>query len=295
MNINLILEGGGVLGITYIGAYKALLEDGYKIKRCAGTSIGSLMASLIISGYTPDELENIFFGDEFERFLSSTGLYRKIPPYKTLNIFLKKGIYDSRIIENFVGELLKRKGVITFQDVMKRGKNKLVIIAADVTNRKLIIMPDDLGDYGINPATFKIAKAVSMSCAIPFLFTPVILSKNNIRSYIVDGGLLSNFPIWVFDIEGEEKYLTYGIKINEKPSNTSEGRYDVFSYAIDVLNTPLNDDRIVYVRNKDRLKIINIENDESIKSTEFYKIKAFRQELYDLGYDSVKNYDNKNR
>ena len=69
MNINLVLEGGGALGVTYVGAYKALLEAGCKIKRCAGTSVGSLMASLICVGYTPDEIEEIFYGEEFEKFL----------------------------------------------------------------------------------------------------------------------------------------------------------------------------------------------------------------------------------
>ncbi|KMT22192.1 patatin-like phospholipase family protein [Clostridium cylindrosporum] len=295
MKVNLVLEGGGVLGVTYIGAYKALLEEDIKVKRCAGTSIGSLMASLIIAGYTPSEMENIFFGEEFNRFLKSTGLGNKIPPYRALNIFLQKGVFNNIIIEKFVEELLKRKGISTFKDVESKGKKSLIVIAADVTNRRLVIMPDDLPRYGINPDNFKIAKAVSMSCAIPLFFTPTILGDGDSLSFIVDGGLLSNFPIWVFDVENEERNLTYAIKIDEKPSYTSQGRHDIFSYAIDVLNTPLNDNRIVYVRDKDKLKIISIENDQLIKSTEFYKLNEFKDHLYSLGYNSVKEYFNLNR
>lgn len=295
MNINLILEGGGALGVTYIGAYKALMRRGYNIKRCAGTSIGSLMAALITAGYTPEELEEIFFGEEFNQFLKISGLGKKIPPYKALNIFLRKGVYDSRLIEKFVEKLLADRGIVTFSDIMKRGKNKLTIIAADITNRRLVIMPDDLKDYGIDPKNFKIAKAVRMSCAIPILFTPVAIKKEDKLNFIVDGGLLSNFPVWVFDVEGETKNITYGIKIDEKPSNTSEGKTDLFSYIVDVLNTPLDDDRVVYVRDKEKLEVINIKNNYLLKSTDFYKLNKFKEHLYTLGYSSVEKYFDERR
>lgn len=290
MNINLILEGGGALGVTYIGSYRALLEKGYNIKRCAGTSVGSLMAALIVAGYTPDEIEDIFFGSEFSNFLSSSGLNRKIPPYRALNLFLNKGIYDSSVIEKFVDALLERKGIRTFSDIVKKGKNKLTIIAADVTNRRMVVMPNDLKRYGIDPLSFKVSKAVSMSCAIPLFFTPYVLNNNDKFSYIVDGGLLSNFPVWVFDVEKEKRNITYAIKIDEKPSNTSMGRQDIFSYAIDVLNTPLNDDRVVYVRDKKMLKIITIKNEHLIRSIEFYKLNEYKTYLRTLGYDSVIEY-----
>jgi len=71
----LILEGGGGKGLIYLGAGKALADLGIlsytkkligekevyrlsprKIKGIAGTSVGSLAAALIASGYTPEEL-----------------------------------------------------------------------------------------------------------------------------------------------------------------------------------------------------------------------------------------------
>ncbi len=151
-------------------------------------------------------------------------------------------------------------------------------------------MPNDLADYGFNPGEFKISTAIRMSCAIPLIFTPVILNEYKKPSYIVDGGILSNFPVWAFDIEGSEKYITYGLKINDKPSFTSKGKTDLFSYVLDILNTPLNDDRVIYVRDKNKLNIINIDNYEEIKSTDFYKIKDYKEHLYSLGYDCVKKH-----
>ncbi len=79
----LCFEGGGGKGPIYLGALKALAELGvfrYKekesitskkvyrldpslIQGVAGTSIGSLIALLVATGYTPDEMEEVLTGD----------------------------------------------------------------------------------------------------------------------------------------------------------------------------------------------------------------------------------------
>lgn len=38
MKVDIVFEGGGVLGISFIGALTSLKEHGYEIQRCAGTS-----------------------------------------------------------------------------------------------------------------------------------------------------------------------------------------------------------------------------------------------------------------
>jgi NTE family protein len=45
-----------------------------------------------------------------------------------------------------------------------------------------------------------VVEGVRMSMSFPYLFTPVKLWDLNSRPhFIVDGGLLSNFPVWLFD------------------------------------------------------------------------------------------------
>ena len=58
---NLILSGGGIKGISLIGAIEYLYEKNYmnNINTILGTSIGSIIGYLIIIGYTPEELYNI--------------------------------------------------------------------------------------------------------------------------------------------------------------------------------------------------------------------------------------------
>ncbi|MFC0274697.1 patatin-like phospholipase family protein [Metabacillus herbersteinensis] len=76
------------------------------------------------------------------------------------------------------------------------------IIASDVSNGQMLILPDDLDRYRMTPADLKVSTAVMMSASLPFFFRPVIWkSKDRNESYILDGGLLSNFPIWIFDTD----------------------------------------------------------------------------------------------
>lgn len=72
MKVDLVLEGGGVLGIAFVGAYKALREQGYSVSRVAGTSAGSLMATLIAAGFSAAELETLAYAIDFKKFSQKT-------------------------------------------------------------------------------------------------------------------------------------------------------------------------------------------------------------------------------
>ncbi len=136
--------------------------------------------------------------------------------------------------------MLAAKGKTKFRDVMFEGRRRLKIIASDITRKRIMILPDDLPQYGIDPMEFEIAEAVRMSTAIPLFYEPVILKYNrpmgtssaslkrahkrkfsaaenirrmrynNCESYIVDGGVMSNFPVWIFDVEGTPRWPTFG-------------------------------------------------------------------------------------
>ena len=85
----------------------------------------------------------------------------------------------------------------------------LKLIAVDVTRRDLLVLPDDLGRYlapgtssPIDPDGFRIARAARMSMSIPYFFEPVELEhRDGGHSAIIDGGTLSNFPVWLFDVD----------------------------------------------------------------------------------------------
>jgi len=62
---------------------------------------------------------------------------------------------------------------------------------------------------------------VRMSMSYPFLFNPVTLHKDGKPYYVVDGGLLSNFPIWLFD-SPNPKRPTWGFRLHPG-ENVTEG------------------------------------------------------------------------
>ena len=60
MSLGLVLSGGGVKGAVRIGVLKALEEEKIKFDFISGASSGSIVAALYSSGYTPEEIYNIF-------------------------------------------------------------------------------------------------------------------------------------------------------------------------------------------------------------------------------------------
>lgn len=52
---------------------------------------------------------------------------------------------------------------------------KLRIIASDITNGRILVLPEDIKRFGINPSSLEVAKAIRMSTSIPYFFDPVML------------------------------------------------------------------------------------------------------------------------
>ena len=86
----------------------------------------------------------------------------------------------------------------------------------------MLVLPQDIKDYGINPETLNVAFAVRMSMSIPFFYEPVVIKnmKTNQSHFIVDGGLLSNFPVWLFDSEGAPEWPTFGLRLVEEDTKS---------------------------------------------------------------------------
>ena len=221
-NADAVFEGGGVKGVALAGALEVAEALGVTWQKVAGTSAGAIMASLLAAGYNSKEITKIVTKDlDFKKFMDE-GFLDKIPIIgKLASAIFEKGIYEGEYFENWMVEMLNKKGVRTFGD-LRDGKDeqKLQVIASDVTRKELLILPEDLKDYGRDPDSFSIAKAVRMSMSIPYFFEPVemdyLLSDGKQKkAYIVDGGMLSNFPVWLFDAKGDQKpkWPTYGFKL----------------------------------------------------------------------------------
>jgi len=289
MKADAIFEGGGVRGIAFAGAVSCLEDRGYEFQRLAGTSAGAVMAALLAAGYTAKEL-SILTDTDFSRFLDSD-LIQSIPLLgKPLGLLLEKGLYQGDYIEEWMRGLLKKKGKTKFGDVMLGGESRLKIIASDITKKEIVILPDDLPKYGFDPMEFEIAKAVRMSASIPLFFSPVIIECDRCESYIVDGGVLSNFPVWIFDVDGAPGWPTFGFKlVDSSAGNCSEGRTSLLSYAFDILGAMIDVDQSVYMRDKDSVRTVSIPT-FNVKSTDFNLSPMDAFKLYQSGYESCQRF-----
>jgi NTE family protein len=226
MPVDLVCEGGGVKGIGLVGAIAGLEEHGYRFERMAGTSAGAIVATLLASGYTAGEVRAIIQSLEFERFKDPTWQTRLPLVGGLASLLARQGLYTGDYLHQVMHHYLEAKGVRAFGDLHRlaatgddRDRYAAQVIASDITGRRLLVLPRDARKLGIEPDELRVADAVRMSMSIPIFFTPVRVN----RHLIVDGGLLSNFPVWLFDSEDPPRWPTFGLKLVEPHPRASIG------------------------------------------------------------------------
>lgn len=232
--LDLVLSGGGVKGVGLVGAVVRLMEAGYRARRVAGTSAGSIVGSIVAAaaaskkqgptGPGPGDIRDLAMSIDYRKFLDP-GLFERVPLLGPAWAILEgRGVYKGDYAHDFVAEQLKGLGVETFGDlrldddqVPPQRRYRLVVTATDVTRGQLVRLPWDYRDvYGLDPDEQPVADAVRASMSIPFLFRPVTLtSAAGLESTLVDGGLLSNYPIDTFDrLDGRPpRWPTLGVTL----------------------------------------------------------------------------------
>lgn len=207
---NLVFEGGGVKGIAYVGAMDVLKRKGIldQIQRVGGTSAGAINATLFALGYTNAEQHRILSRLNFKNFLDdSWGVVRD-----TKRLIKKFGWYKGDFFHDWIAKLVKRKlgdPNATFADLRKAGKCNLYVYGTNLSTR--------FGEVFSNEHTPRtsIADAVRISMSIPLFFAA---HRNQRGDIYVDGGLLNNFPVNLFD---REKYIHHA----RRPKMARETKY----------------------------------------------------------------------
>jgi NTE family protein len=241
-----VFEGGGVKGIAFAGAIAAAERDaGVKEwVNLAGTSAGSIVSALLVAGYGSSGLKMILADAKYPEF-ADCGFGGKWVGGLASAVFRRRGLAPGRYFKDWLSEQLAAsplarelgKTELTFADVRRRdlppreelpditdaqyarATYRLHVITSDVTSGRMAILPDDLPRYEdehgtpLDKDSFPIVDAVRMSMSYPFLFAPVTLYQGGKPYYMVDGGLLSNFPIWMFD-SPNPKRPTWGFRLH---------------------------------------------------------------------------------
>lgn len=229
---DLVLEGGGVKGVGLVGAVSVLERKGYSFPRVAGTSAGAIVGSLVAARLPAADLQATMETIDYTKFQDEGALDRVPLVGKLTSVLFEKGIYEGNYLREWLTEQLARLGVETFEQLRIKDdratslppdkRYRLVVMTADLSRGQLIRLPWDYRSrYGLDPNKQKVADAVRASMSIPFFYEPVRIrnAKTKHESVLVDGGLLSNFPVNVFDrTDGKRpRWPTFGIKLSARP------------------------------------------------------------------------------
>ncbi|XP_048777035.1 uncharacterized protein LOC125681139 isoform X2 [Ostrea edulis] len=190
---NIVFEGGGAKGVVYPGALLALEELGLmaKIKRFAGTSVGSMTACMAALGYSSQEIRKVMETDFRTYFDARLGRLSLLP-----NLLRHFGWQPMNTLYEFLGELVEKKlgnKDATFSDLYKKTGKELCIVVTNVNN-----MEEEYFHPKTTPDV-PIRMAVRMSASLPGLMQPVHYTTSGTDNIYVDGGLLANYPIACFD------------------------------------------------------------------------------------------------
>jgi len=296
---DLVFEGGGVKGIGLAGAYSALCERGVGPKRVAGTSAGAITAALVAAGYSAEELDEILLEVPFARF-KDTAWEDRIPIVgHPLSVLLQRGIYEGGFFREWMRGLLAAKGVRTFGQLADpeatelKERYRLKVIVSDVTHRRLLVLPDDAASLGIEPDDLEVAYAVRMSMSIPIFFEPVMHRnpRTGVDHLIVDGGMLSNFPVWLFDADKGEppRWPTFGMLLVEDDpkvpvAHRVEGRQSgsIIDYIKALASTMMEAHDRLYLEKATFVRTIPIPT-LGVSTTEFDITPARVRAIYESG------------
>jgi NTE family protein len=302
---DVVLEGGGVKGIALVGALNVLQENGYEFHRVAGTSAGSIVGALLAAGMPGERMKELIGSVDYHSF-QDKGFEDHLLIGRIFSLLWEHGIYEGEYLREWLTEQLEGLGVRTFADLrledagsdLEPGRDsRLVVMASDISTGRLRRLPWDYPSLGLVPDETPVADAVRASMSIPFFFEPVRLqaaaSKDKI--WLVDGGMLSNFPIEVFDrTDGMvPRWPTFGLKLSARRPDEDAPRYQVKSTA-DMIKAMVG----TMTSFHDRLHI----DDESViartifidtmnvKATDFDLDRATADRLYANGRDAAQRF-----
>jgi NTE family protein len=345
-----VFRGGGVKGLGLAGALLGFAGHAEKpVKKwvnVAGASAGAIIACYLAVGHDAEDIADLMKRTNF-------GDFQDFPwPGKVVgggvNLARRRGLAHG---EAFRSWFSKELGGKTFAAVKSDDgrRSRLKLIAADVTNRALLVLPDDLKRYRkseddpapLDPDTFEIADAARMSMSIPFFFEPVMLIRDRVyvedaggadglvagtlmdridvdraneaatyfggkqatvreptakelrslRSEIVDGGTLSNFPVWLFDVDGPHDKVcrpTFGFTLTGGKGvgaglNAAVRRMPwAFRFGFDIFHTSQEAWDARFVSHSTRVRTVAVDAG-TIATTQFNLSDADRTFLIDSG------------
>jgi NTE family protein len=281
---NLAFKGGGVLGIAYAGAIQVLQDKNIlqQVQRVAGTSAGAITAAMVSLKYTAEEIRSIVQATDFKSFEDN-----KNP----LRVTTKYGLYEGDAFLTWMKQQITAKGLpatATFADFKTAGMLDLHVFATDLNAKELKEF-----SFATTP-TVIVAEAVRASMSIPLFFQAWQFSNSNPDNHLyVDGGMVYNFPITIFDNGGSPNQQTLGVYLTDlgtAPPPSTLGYDHLFQYIRDLFETMLDAQAIDFLNNPEEKSRTIIIDNLGISATDFGLTKDQQTALYNSGVKYATQY-----
>lgn len=279
--VDLVLEGGGILGIALVGYTYVLEQMGLRFYSVAGTSAGAINALMLAAlgrvqqpksatvleiladknlydfvdgpGHVRNVIDTAIAGDSFAKPWKWPALVRSyfhLKKHMGLNpgqeffrwvsdVLAEHGIRTTRELLHLRAELpesLARREDDDIVAIDEPGEAWLVLIAAELTTESRIQFPEMADLYWSDQGEVNPAQYVRASMSVPGFFYPLRIEVDRDRpgarelwverigfrgdplpgeALFVDGGVMSNFPIDVFHIDGVPSRPTFGVRLGD--------------------------------------------------------------------------------
>jgi predicted acylesterase/phospholipase RssA/CheY-like chemotaxis protein len=355
--VDLVQQGGGVLGVALVGYTYALETAGIRFCSLAGTSAGAINTVLLAgvgapaefkSGIILEELVKKQFSDFVDagwwvifpmKLLMSDHIIVRffggflLVLFNACNVFCKKGMSSGNAFEKWIEKVLAERGISVMSDLLKRMnelpnnleidngkgsfrivepsdgvKSDLGIIAADITTQTKVVFPRMANLY--TPSNkkeqleLKPKEMVRASMSIPVFYQPKYFnipekSRENttlwseIASFLgeipekvlmVDGGIMSNFPIDLFhEINKTPRKPTLGVRLG-----LSRQKYTLIDGIFSLLGSAFNSARNLrdfefLSKNEDYHNLVQYIDTDEFNWLNFSISKEEKQKLFYLG------------
>ena len=265
----LVLAGGGMKGLGLLGAIK-YLEDIDIIKNIeiyAGTSIGLLISVLLIIGYKTIDIY------KFTKLFDMT----KSINFNINNLLTNYSINECDTYELIIVELLKNKNIdakISLLEFYKITKKKVIGTTVCLNKRKIEYISHE------NYPELDILTFIRMSTAVPLLFPPIFYNNN----HYIDGGLLDNFPIAIFDNQLEK---VIGINIVSEYFVIKEMK-NIIDYLLLIMGIFITNTVKRYEENKYKNIVYNL-NMITSNAFKFNMTQEDKKKMFFESYEFMKN------
>jgi NTE family protein len=174
-------------------------------------------------------------------------------------------------------------GNVVFRDI----SIPLKIIATDLTDQRIRLF----GNGQRETPNERVAEAVAASITIPFFFVPHTFESPDKLAELVDGGLLSNFPAWVFD---EERLRfgpltpTLGFTLVERRPAQEANTGTLLGFASRLFTTALAGDSLLEIRQVANLQTIPLH--VRVSTFDFDMTSLVKVDLYGDGWRDATAY-----